>query len=302
MGITIHAPPCHISPNFPPPPLLAGSMGLLPGNRYRYIDNLIILETSSPLVLDHESQLALPLPLWELYLKTHPDQRLTAYLRRGLQFGFRVGFNTAQPLESGAANHPSVHSSPDAVSLHIQNEVADHRLTWVLTADWDQVHTSLIGIIPKSSQPGKYHLIHDLSFPPGHSVNDSIPRDLCSLHYSTVDDAVLLAKEFGQGALLAKLDLQSTYRRVPVHALDQPLLGLSWDGELFQDQRLPFGLHSAPVIFTAMADGLAWAMTCLIHYLDDFPFVGPPGSPACANSLDQAVVVCSRLGASGGPF
>ena len=66
---------------------------------------------------------------------------------------------------------------------------------------------------------------------------------------------------------------------VPVHADDQPLLGMEWSGVKYIDQALPFGLRSAPKIFPAVADGLAWALACegvqdSLHYLDDFFFCG----------------------------
>lgn len=59
---------------------------------------------------------------------------------------------------------------------------------------------------------------------------------------------------------MPKLDLKAAYRMVPVHPDDQPLLGIMWQGETNVDQALPFGLRSAPKIFTAVADGLEWAM------------------------------------------
>ena len=84
----------------------------------------------------------------------------------------------------------------------------------------------------------------------------------------------------GKGALMAKVDLKSAYRMVPVHPQDQWLLGMEWQGLLFCDWALPFGLRLAPIIFTAIADGLAWAVSCqgmgnFIPYLDDFLFCGP---------------------------
>ena len=59
---------------------------------------------------------------------------------------------------------------------------------------------------------------------------------------------------------MAKLDLKSAYRMVPVHPEDSPLLGIQWKGETYSDQALPFGLRSAPIIFSAVADGLAWTL------------------------------------------
>ena len=43
------------------------------------------------------------------------------------------------------------------------------------------LHTSLFGVIPKQSKPGKWRLIIDLSSPEGWSVNDGIERELCSI-------------------------------------------------------------------------------------------------------------------------
>ena len=100
---------------------------------------------------------------------------------------------------------------------------------------------------------------------------------------------------------MAKLDLKSAYRMVPVHSEDQHLLGIEWNGALYIDHALPFGLRSAPKLFTAIADGLTWAMkregiTDVIHYLDDFFFCGPAESPRCGAALRTAIPLCERLG------
>lgn len=40
---------------------------------------------------------------------------------------------------------------------------------------------SPLGVVPKKA-PGEYRLIHHLSFPLGSSVNDGIPKELCTVH------------------------------------------------------------------------------------------------------------------------
>ena len=54
-------------------------------------------------------------------------------------------------------------------------------------------------------------------------------------------------------------------------------MGMLWDGALYLDTCLPFGLRSAPKIFTAcaVADAVEWiqrkeGVNFVIHYLDDF--------------------------------
>ena len=126
---------------------------------------------------------------------------------------------------------------------------------------------------------GKWRLISDLSFRRGYSVNDGIAPALCTLHYTSVDK---VAKE-AQGAGTCA---RSAYRLAPVHPDDRTLLGVEWQGSHYVDGMLPFGLCSAPKVFTAVADALEWCIrergvTGIDHYLDDFITVAPPGSNMC---------------------
>ena len=150
------------------------------------------------------------------------------------------------------------------------------------------LRTNPFGVIPKRNQPGKWRLIVDLPSPEGSSVNDSIDHSLCSLQYASIDDAVATIRHMGQGTLLAKLDLQDAYRIVPVHPQDRPLLGLHWDDMILADAALPFGLRSAPKLFSELADGLIWILhnqgiNHALHYLDDFllPTASTPSRPHC---------------------
>ena len=64
---------------------------------------------------------------------------------------------------------------------------------------------------------------------------------------------------------------------------------------------LPFGLRSAPKIFTAVADALEWCIhqrgvDGIFHYLDDFLVMGPPDSDTCKCSLDLLISECHSLG------
>ena len=166
------------------------------------------------------------------------------------------------------------------------------------TSTLPPLHINRFGVIPKGYNTGKWRLITDLSFPHGHSVNDGIDPDLCSMSYITV---ARLATELGEGALLAKVDIESAYRQIPVHPQDRPLQAMQWDGDVFVDPMLPFGLRSAPKIFNAVADALTWhleqaGIPCIRHYLDDFIIVGPPNSPECAEYLAILERECRILG------
>lgn len=91
------------------------------------------------------------------------------------------------------------------------------------------------------------------------------------------------------------------YRYVPVHPSDRYLLRMKWHNHYYVDLTLPFGLHSAPFIFNAIADMLEWILvhpyqsSALLHYLDDFIMAGPPDSPQCTHNLRNALTVCKWL-------
>ena len=120
------------------------------------------------------------------------------------------------------------------------------------------------------------------------------------MHYASVFDAARLVQQLGQGAMLAKMDLHHAYRVLLVHTDDHPLLGIQWDSGVYVDRAMPFGLRSAPKIFSAFADALAWVLkqegvVHQIHYLDDFLFVGSPQSPLCKQALAKALALCKHL-------
>ena len=55
---------------------------------------------------------------------------------------------------------------------------------------------------------------------------------------------------------MGKMDIQHAYRNIPVAPEDRRLLGMLWQGKVYVDKVLPFGLRSAPLIFSAVADAL----------------------------------------------
>ena len=123
----------------------------------------------------------------------------------------------------------------------------------------------------------------------------------CSLSYISVDDITRIIARMGRGALLGKIDIKIAYRIVPVHPEDQLLLDIRWQGEVYIDTRLPFGLRSAPIIFTALVYALEWIVKqqearILLHYLDNFIAVGPPDSLVCVSNMQKLCDTCTELG------
>ena len=129
---------------------------------------------------------------WTMFLLAHPDQRFATYIRKGFKEGFHIGFREPDlVLTKALKNHPSALSNSKMMNDYITTEVSIGRFVGLLARPLcSLVHTSLIGLVPKSHQVDQWRMIVDLSFPRNHSVNDGIPRDLSSLSYASVDDAM----------------------------------------------------------------------------------------------------------------
>ena len=82
--------------------------------------------------------------------------------------------------------------------------------------------------------------------------------------------------------MLAKFDVESAHRIIPVHPNDLYLLGMQWQGNYFV----------YITIFSSVADLVDWVLkkqydvSFLLHYLDDFHTLGPPTFQICQRNLD----------------
>ena len=99
-----------------------------------------------------------------------------------------------------------------------------------------------------------------LSYPKSLSVSDGINPADTSMAYSSIEDAVRIILSLGRLALLAKIDISSVFRIIPVHPSDCHLLSMKWKNQAFIDNQLPFSLKSAPMLFNAYADALEWIL------------------------------------------
>lgn len=154
------------------------------------------------------------------------------------------------------------------------------------------------GAVPKKGT-AEWRRIHHLSDPPGSSVNDFITAE--ELQYVKFDDAVRMARHLGIGALLAKLDVKSAFRCIPVAPSDRHLLGFHWNGMFYIDLCLPFGLRSSPAIWERYATIGEWAARAdgvvhVIHYVDDYLVGGRAGTDECQRAVDQLRATFQRLG------
>ena len=248
---------------------------------------------TSPLIIDN----------WRIMLADYPNRPLVNFFISGLQDGFRIGFTSCTAnIKSAKRNMQCALEHPEVVESYLADEVALGRVSGPFSySSVPHAHISRFGVIPKNHQSNKWRLIVDLSHPLGHSVNSSISKELCSLSYITVDNAITVAQNMGRGTLMTKIDIKSAFRLLPVHPADRHLLVMRWKQQLYIDTCLPFGLRSAPKLFNVLADLLSrileqQGVSPIMHYLDDYLTLAPPDSATCHHNLDIIKSVCLQLG------
>ena len=258
-----------------------------------------------------------PIDIWRDTLRNHLDSDLVNDLLHDIEFGVRIGFHHDRTFLI-SSNHFSAISNPAPVAKELERELSLNRKAGpFLVPPFSNFVGSPTGAIPrKHSQPLKWRIINDLSWPAGETVNDAIPKELYSCSYDSLDSAITYLESFGPNALMSKLDLSDAFRHILVDPCDWELLGSTWpivmpDGSThtgyFFDMFLPFGLRSSPALFLKFIDGLRYVMAQrgtapLWNYLDDFWTCGPPTpNDTCYHNLDVMLGTCSDMGFTTNP-
>ncbi|XP_050973413.1 uncharacterized protein LOC127169819 [Labeo rohita] len=224
----------------------------------------------------------------------HPDSLFTDYVLSGLAHGFHPGVVS---LPSQSLICPNLHSAltePEIVDLLVKKEIdANFMIGPYAVPPFPIFRVSPIGVATRKFS-GKKRLIIDLSSPhnsPFPSINSLIPLEEFSLHYHDVDQAITLIKDAGRGAWLAKVDITSAFKVMPIHLDFWHLFGIRWKNEFYFAVRLTFGCRSSPKIFDTLSEAICWILfnnytiPYLIHLQDDFLIVSPPDSVPAAYLL-----------------
>ena len=153
--------------------------------------------------------------------------------------------------------------------------------------------------MPKTD--GKFRFIHNLSWPLEDLVNWFISKDDASVKYETLDTFISLVQYWGVGCLMAKTDILSAFRILPLAPSDYHLVGLTWRGKCFINCTLCMGLSTSCAIFEAFSTSLHWIIIqsfpkqVLSHLLDDFLFVSDPQSGICLKAMNYFLEMCKTV-------
>ena len=224
-----------------------------------------------------------------------PDRDFVNRIVHDCTVGVRIGYKGPREARS-CVNWPSVDKLKTHVIASIEKDVALGRKLGPFPCPPCATYmASPLGAFQKRSS-AKVRVVHDLSYPRGHSINDFIDPEDYQVKYLSIDDVVKEIKKLGPCTLMAKADLSDAYHHILVHRDDWPLLvsvfvdenGQVW---FYVSTVLPFGLRSAPQKFSdfALAAKLIMLYAGATHvdqYLDDYITIGRAGTDECQHNLE----------------
>ena len=230
-------------------------------------------------------------------LKGSPDED---FLAEGLSTGFKFHFKGTE-CSFEAKNSKSACNQMEAVDKKLEVEINLGRIAGPFkNAPFKNFKASPLSIREKST-PGSFRLLHNLSYPYDiTSVNGGIPQTYKTVKYATIQSAVKVINSLGRGCFMAKADIKSAYRLIPVHPSQFHLLGFSWRENYYFDKFLPMGMAESCAIFEKFSDGLVYIMGKfgvhnIVKVLDDF-LILETSEIDCNTSLKKFKMIMGLLG------
>lgn len=182
----------------------------------------------------------------------------------------------------------------------VENEIMNGRIAGPFPIrPISNLRCSPIDLVPKKTSG--WRLITHLSYPPSRSVNDFINPQFTSVQYSSFDNAVSIVKRLGPNALIAKMDIKSAFRLLPVYPGDFCLLGFTIGSNFYIDKAMPMGCSTSCSTFEKFSTFLHFltefeaGSNNLDHYLDDFFFAGLAETDDCQKLMSTFKCVCKKL-------
>ena len=246
----------------------------------------------------------LNIDVWRDNLADFHDKDLPEFLK----YGFPVSFIRGSTLRSNDRNHASALKFPADIRAYLAKESELGAMAGPFSIPPFPTHTSPLMTRPKKSSIDR-RVIVDLSFPPEGSVNAGTPLEtFLGEHYKltlpTIDNIVALIKVAGPGSFLYNRDLARAYRQLRSDPGDWDLLGITWEGNIYIDLAIPFGLRwgaaacqRTTTAVTHMHKKLGFKS---LVYIDDF--VGVEPNISCAKqAYDSLGLLMSKLGLEEAP-
>ena len=238
---------------------------------------------------------------FEKGLSSCENDEFKSWILQGIAHGFNIGFEgSIDTLPKSTRNHSMTIEEKCAVLEDMINELKEGRMIAIPDVP-DCV--SPLGCVPKDET--KFRVIRNYSSPEGSSLNDNINDRFAKVKYVTHQQIAQKICEEGKDCCIAKVDLKSAFRQIPVSKPSIRLLGHKLYGQYVAENRVPFGLRSACLICQSMglaiifitntylfASGLQGSIA---NFVDDFICIKQCKS-RCQLIYDTLLNTCNWLG------
>ena len=210
---------------------------------------------------------------WQPHGRLHQ----AADLVRDMVIGFPLRFQGDRDESVDADNGHSYEHNPQEAAAGVASELAKGNLAGPFT----EPPLKGFRVTPRSlkDEGEKFRHITMGNQPLGNCVNDGIPKaEMIQLaRGQDIDRRIRQCYQQTGQVWMAKADIKSAYRTMPVRPSDWHLQGLKQGGKYYIDKKMSFGCRSAVDQWLRFANALAWAMARQgIHvewYVDDFIFI-----------------------------
>ena len=188
----------------------------------------------------------------------------SVFLLDGFRNGFDIGYRGSLHIQQRSPNLKIRVGSHLILWNKIMKEVKNLRYAGPYEEiPYEYYIQSPVGLVPKDN--GKdTRLIFHLSYPrKGVSLNSETPRELTTVKYCDVTDAVKLCLQAGRGCKISKSDMKSAFRNLGVKKHQWCLLILMAKSPIdqktyfFVDKCMPFGAAISYSNFQRFSDAIA---------------------------------------------
>lgn len=207
----------------------------------------------------------------------------------GLRFGFRIGTKQSITNTFIPKNHNSALAQPQVIENHINEELAAGRYSGPYTREtleqaMGPFRCAPLGVVSKASDPGKFRVIQDFSYPRDNSLsslNSQINSEDFGCVWGCYPDVAAAVAAAHLEAKAATCDVRTAYRQVPTAPEDRAHLVVHWEGKFYIDGNVPFGAASSNGLFARVGDAAAVIYERLgfgkiFKWVDDFLFIQDP--------------------------
>ena len=246
--------------------------------------------------------------LEHLLNKTGYDKEKTKFLVDGFKHGFDLGYRGPEQVQLLAPNLKFVIGNKLELWNKVMKEVELGRYAGPFRSiPFDNYIQSPIGLVPKDGGT-KTRLIFHLSYPKDGdtSINANTPKEISTVEYPKLEQAVLLCLRAGKGCSAGKSDLSAAFRHLCIAKKFWKFLvmkayhPITNELRYFVDKCLPFGASISCSNFQKFSDALSYIVEKLtggienVNYLDDYFFVALLKA-MCDRQITTFLQVCGQI-------